>query len=100
MTSPRHTSSKIPGLVMWDNGCVVRVRVDDEGRIVRGAITGLPEVHDSFGRFNTDDAHLERIIFSHVEQRLADLRFLWNLTGLLGLEKLVQRRARQRRGGT
>lgn len=65
MTAPRFESKKIPGLVMWPNGHVVRVRVLDDAVITKekygeselstaGTIArdrnGKPDVIASYGR--------------------------------------------------
>lgn len=48
MTAPRFQSTKIPGLVMWPNGHIVRVEVDEKEWIIRDK--NGPRVIASYGR--------------------------------------------------
>lgn len=84
-------STKVPGLILWLNGALVRVRVDEDGKIVRPVV-----VLASFGRFQPDDPNLARRIFSWIEEREVDRRFEQSLAALMALEKILVNRHKQR----
>jgi hypothetical protein len=72
---PRFQSKVIPGLVMWANGAVVRVSLDEHGNIKRvGKIeaTKRVEVLESIGRISIDDKDLALKVFRTIETHLSN----------------------------
>jgi hypothetical protein len=68
-TAPRLQSEKIPGLVMWPNGSIVRVELDKDGRIIRNR-EDRPTVLASYGRVQCDKSELADGVFRLVEEML------------------------------
>lgn len=71
MNRPRFQSTTVPGLVMWPNGAIVRVALDEKtGAIKRDGHTLRPEVLASYGR--VDLPGLERDVFALVEALVSE----------------------------
>lgn len=68
-TAPRLQSEKVPGLVMWPNGAIVRVELDKDGKIIRNR-EGRATVLSSYGRVQCDKVELEDGVFRLVEEML------------------------------
>jgi len=75
--SPRFKSKYVPGLVMWENGAVVLVELDEHGNIKRvGKIEASKRVvvKESIGRISVDDKDLAQKIFRTIETHLSNRR--------------------------
>lgn len=67
MSTPRLQSDKVPGLVMWPNGAIVRVELAKDGSIKRDR-QDRPTVLHSYGRVQCDKAELEDGVFRLIEK--------------------------------
>ena len=71
MSKPRLQSEKVPGLVMWENGAIVRVSLEKDGSIARDR-NGKPTVLQSYGRVQCDKRELEDGVFRLVEETICE----------------------------
>lgn len=94
MTAPRFQSKFVPGLVMWPNGAIVRVRVDEDGAIVRDR-NGRVDVRESHARILAESP-LDREVFDLVETRAIEARHEAQVRAGSALAKLLLLRAQAR----
>ncbi len=95
MTTPAIQSATIPGLVMWDNGAIVRVHLNEDDTIYRDK-QGRVDVRESFGRVELPG--LVEDVFKLVEERERKKRYRSEWKPRHVLELLIVRAAKKRAG--